>query len=72
MSSLKTVQLKSPYLIFTGEETSPTYAKTGAGIAHWRKPDCLGQMSLPGGTVDVGLPKMDIHIILKIINGNLI
>lgn len=60
MSSLKTVQLKAPYLIFTGEETSPTYAKTGAGIAHWRKQDCLGQMSLQGGTVDIGLPKMDI------------
>ena len=61
MSSLKTVQLKSPYLIFTGEETSPTYAKTGAGIAYWREKDCLGQMRLPGGTVEIGLPKMDIQ-----------
>lgn len=61
MSSLKTVQLRSPYLIFTGEETSPTYAKTGAGIAHWRKQDCAGQMNLAGGTVDLGLPKLGIE-----------
>lgn len=60
MTELKTVELKSPYLIFTGEENSPTYAKTGAGIAHWRRDDCLGQMTLPGGGVDIGLPKMDI------------
>ncbi len=60
MSELKTIQLKAPYLIFLGEETSPTYAKTGAGIAHWRKEDCLGQMNLEGGSVDIGLPKMNI------------
>jgi len=60
MSELKTIQLKAPYLIFLGEETSPTYAKTGAGIAHWRKEDCLGQMNLEGGTVDIGLPQMNI------------
>ncbi len=60
MSELKTIQLKAPYLIFLGEETSPTYAKTGAGIAHWRKEDCLGQMNLEGGNVDIGLSKMNI------------
>lgn len=60
MTEIKTIELKAPYLIFTGEETSPTYAKTGAGIAQWRRDDCLGQMSLPGGSVDIGLPKMDI------------
>ncbi len=60
MSELKTIQLKAPYLIFLGEETSPTYAKTGAGIAHWRQEDCLGQMNLEGGTVDIGLPQMNI------------
>ncbi len=60
MSELKTIQLNAPYLIFLGEETSPTYAKTGAGIAHWRQEDCLGQMNLEGGTVDIGLPQMNI------------
>lgn len=61
MTTLKTVSLKTPYLIFLGEETSPTYAKTGAGIAQWRKQDCLAQMNLEGGTVDIGLPQMDIQ-----------
>lgn len=38
----------------------PAYAKTGAGIAHWRPELCLGQLSLGGGNVDLGLPKMNI------------
>ena len=59
--TLKTVSLKAPYLIFLGEEDSPTYAKTGAGIAHWRRDDCLGQLNLPPGTVDIGLPQMNIQ-----------
>ena len=60
MTELKTVELTAPYLIFLGEETSPTYAKTGAGIAHWRQRDCLAQLNLKGGTVDLGLPKMNV------------
>ena len=60
MTSLKTVELKAPYLVFLGSETSPIYAKTGAGVAQWRRDDCLGQMSLEGGTVDIDLPPMRI------------
>lgn len=48
--------LRPPYLIFLGEETEITYAKTGAGLAQWRPELCMGQVSLPGGTVDLGLP----------------
>ena len=61
MSKLKTVELKAPYLIFLGDETVPAYAKTGAGIAHWRPELCLGQISLEGGTVDLGLQKLSIE-----------
>ena len=55
------IELRSPYLIFLGSETNPTYAKTGAGVAHWRPEDCLGQFHLPGGSVDLGLPEMTIE-----------
>lgn len=53
--------LLPPYLLFTGSETSPVYAKTAAGLAHWRRELCLGQLRLEGGTVDLGLPHHDIR-----------
>ena len=35
-------------------------AKTGAGIAHWRREICLGQNRLENSTVDLGLKDMSI------------
>jgi uncharacterized NAD-dependent epimerase/dehydratase family protein len=55
---MKTIEIKAPYLIFTGSETEITYAKTGAGLVEWRGDLCKGQLSLKGGTVDLGLPQM--------------
>ena len=52
------VELKSPYLIFLGDEPEQTHAKTGIGIAHWRPELCLGQLRLPGCGVELGLPDM--------------
>ncbi len=57
---MKSIELKAPYLIFTGNETNDGYAKTGFGIVEWRRSLCKGQMSLKGGTVDLGLPSMTI------------
>jgi len=57
---MKISGLKAPYLIFLGEETSDSDAKTGFGIAEWRPSLCIGQMSLEGGTIDLGLPSMTI------------
>lgn len=54
---MKVVTIEAPYLIFLGTETTKTYAKTGAGLAHWRPELCMGQTRLPGGTVDLGLPE---------------
>lgn len=55
------ITLTPPYLLFTGSETSPVYAKTAAGLAQWRREWCLGQLRLEGGTVDLGLPHYDIR-----------
>lgn len=55
-----TIELSAPYLIFLGSETSSTYAKTGAGLVEWRRELCKGQLLLPGGTVDLGLPHMTV------------
>jgi len=53
------VELKTPYLIFLGDETEVFHAKTGTGIVHWRPELCVGQLRLPGSNiVDLGLPDM--------------
>jgi uncharacterized NAD-dependent epimerase/dehydratase family protein len=52
------IDIKSPYLIFLGDEPQETHAKTGIGIAHWRPELCAGQYRLPGSGVDLGLPEM--------------
>jgi len=54
------VELTPPYLLFLGEETVTVYAKTAGGLAHWRPELCAGQIRMPGGTVDLGLPTMTI------------
>jgi len=59
MNDLNVSLLRTPYLIFVGDEGRPSYAKTGAGLAHWRRSLCAGQLRLPGGT-DLGLPDMSI------------
>lgn len=61
---MKKIEIKAPYLLFLGNETKITYAKTGAGLAKWRPELCRGQIKLPGGTVDLGLPDMTIDMAL--------
>jgi len=57
---MTTMTLRTPYLLFVGSETEPIYAKTAAGLAQWAPEKCMGQLGLPGGTIDLGLPKHDI------------
>jgi len=69
---MKTIKLKAPYLIFLGEETIDTFAKTGFGIVEWRRSLCKGQISLEGGTIDLGLPSMTIAEAAEVNVGSLI
>ena len=57
--SLNTVVLRTPYLLFLGEETSALKAKTAFGLRDWVPESCVGQMHTPGGTVELGLPELD-------------
>lgn len=58
---MQLAELRAPYLIFLGSETDETYAKTGAGVAHWSPDKCMGQFHLEGGTVDLGLEEHSIE-----------
>jgi uncharacterized NAD-dependent epimerase/dehydratase family protein len=50
------MQLSKPYLLFLGSSQSMTDCKTAAGLRDWCRNDVIGQMSLPGCAVDLGLP----------------
>ncbi|MEM1104997.1 MAG: DUF1611 domain-containing protein [Pseudomonadota bacterium] len=55
------VEFRKPSLIFLGAETNRAMAKTAIGIADWQKQHCVGQLSLPGASVDLGLPEMTVR-----------
>lgn len=58
---MQTLRIQAPYLLFLGSEKSPTYAKTAAGLAHWRPELCMGQLRLTTDTVNLGLPDHDVR-----------
>ncbi|MGH6634223.1 MAG: DUF1611 domain-containing protein, partial [Sphingopyxis sp.] len=64
--------LKTPYLLFLGDAESLGYAKTAAGIAHWRRERCCGQLRLPGCKADVGLPDLDLAAAKRMGAGSLV
>jgi uncharacterized NAD-dependent epimerase/dehydratase family protein len=54
----RTLELPSPYLLFLGDITEPSFAKTAFGLRDWAPEKCLGEIGLPGGSVSVGLPRL--------------
>lgn len=50
--------IRLPYLLFLGDECNDSNAKTAFGVRQWRPEACVAQWSLPGGTVDIGLPRL--------------
>ena len=53
-------RIAHPYLMFLGNAADQLAAKTAAGIVHWRRDWCLGQLRLAGCRADLGLPDMSI------------
>ena len=51
---------RPPFAVFLGDIQSAMFAKTAFGLAHWRGSECLGQIRLPGCTVDVGIADLDL------------
>ena len=50
--------LPQPYLLFLGDVTEPSYAKTAFGLRDWAGDRCIGEFAAPGATVSTGLPRM--------------
>ena len=52
------LDLPTPYLLFLGDSTNPSFAKTAFGLRDWAPERCLGEFALPGATVSTGLAKL--------------
>jgi uncharacterized NAD-dependent epimerase/dehydratase family protein len=52
------VELPQPYLLFLGDVTEPTFAKTAFGLRDWARERCIGEWSCSDGTVTLGLPRL--------------
>jgi uncharacterized NAD-dependent epimerase/dehydratase family protein len=52
------LELRKPYLLFLGNVTLRSDAKTGFGLRDWCPQDVLGEWSLPEATVSLGLPRI--------------
>ncbi len=52
------VKIAKPYLLFLGDAVREPAAKTAFGLRDWCRGDCVGQWSLPAGTIDLGLPEL--------------
>lgn len=52
------LKLKKPYLLFLGDVTMKSDAKTGFGLRDWCRADVLGEWAMPSATVSLGLPVM--------------
>ncbi len=54
----ETMVLPQPYLLFLGDTTEPSFAKTAFGLADWAADRCVGETAAPGCTVTTGLPRL--------------
>ena len=54
----KMIDLPTPYLLFLGDTTDRSYAKTALGLKDWAPDLCLAEIALPECTVTTGLPQM--------------
>ena len=52
------LHLPFPYLLFLGDTTEPSYAKTAFGLRDWAGERCVGEFACAGGTVSTGLPRL--------------
>lgn len=52
------LQLPYPYLLFLGDTTEPSFAKTAFGLRDWVPERCLGEWACEGATVTTGLPRL--------------
>ena len=51
-------RLRKPYLLFLGDVQDKLTAKTAFGLKDWCAEDVVGEWSLPGCSITLGLPRI--------------
>ncbi|HVN46618.1 MAG TPA: DUF1611 domain-containing protein [Steroidobacteraceae bacterium] len=54
-----TLELPYPYLLFLGDTTEPSFAKTAFGLRDWVPERCVGEWACAEATVTTGLPRLN-------------
>jgi uncharacterized NAD-dependent epimerase/dehydratase family protein len=52
------LELPYPYLLFLGDTTEPSFAKTAFGLRDWVPQKCIGEWAGKEATVTTGLPRL--------------
>ena len=52
------LSLPGPYLLFLGDTTEASFAKTAFGLRDWAPERCVAEFALPQATVTTGLPAL--------------
>ena len=52
------LSLPQPYLLFLGDTTEASFAKTAFGLRDWAPHLCVAEFALPEATVTTGLPRL--------------
>ena len=52
------LSLPRPYLLFLGDSTQASFAKTAFGLRDWAPHLCVAEFALPAATVSTGLPRL--------------
>ncbi len=55
MTTITTIEIEPPYLLFIGDMDYELDAKTAFGIAHWRPELCLAQLRFVMHSTDAGM-----------------
>lgn len=55
---VENLTLPQPYLLFLGDTTEPSFAKTAFGLVDWARDRCVGEYAVAGCTVSTGLPRL--------------
>ena len=55
------MKITLPYLLYTGDADATFGAKTAEGVLHWCPDQCVAQRTLPGGSLDLGIPTMSLE-----------
>lgn len=65
-------KLKKPYLLYLGDASDASNAKTACGLRDWCRPDVLGEWSVSSATISVGVPRMSPSAAAKLGAGSLV